>query len=200
MSCSAALAASSLSFKKQIVAGISLIRLLAALLMPLFYLCMEQGVWETFIFSLVFGAISLTDWLDGYLARKWHCETVMGAVLDTTADKVLGLAFLALLVYCDKVHIAVFLIFLTRDLLMDAIRMSALNQNIWIKSNLTGRIKVWFLQFSIGFLLWTGLPEPWGYWGAYALLGIALVLSVFSAFVYISDFLSQLSSSSVKKT
>lgn len=97
------------------------------------------------ILIIVAGFIALTDFFDGYLARKWHVTSKLGAKLDMIADKVLALGLLVLLVM--KNHLFFYV------LIFEAI-IALVNVYIFLKSKvanslLIGKLKTWFLFITI---------------------------------------------------
>ncbi len=112
--------------------------------------------WATIIFSLA----AITDWLDGYLARKWHIETVLGKFLDPLADKLIVMGALIMLIPLDRVPAwAVFLI-LAREMLVTGLRSIASSEGIVIAASPLGKYKTIFQMVAIVGLL---LHYPY-YW------------------------------------
>ena len=68
----------------------NLLSLLRILLIPLFVLLFYMPMqWTNWLCAAVFGLAGVTDWLDGYLARKWNQTTPFGAFIDPVADKLM---------------------------------------------------------------------------------------------------------------
>lgn len=97
--------------------------------------------------SLVFCIAALTDFADGYIARKYSLITTLGKFLDSIADKILVSSSLILLIidspsYTFTVITAVsVIIILSRDLIINAIRMLAASKNIIMAADMSGKIK-----------------------------------------------------------
>ncbi len=110
----------------------------------------EAGFWAAAIFS----AACVTDWLDGYLARKWELVTVMGKFLDPLADKLIVMAALIMLIPLDRVPAwAVFLI-IARETLVTGLRSVASSEGIVIAASNLGKYKTIFQMVAIiGLLL-----------------------------------------------
>jgi cardiolipin synthase len=85
------------------------------LLAPLFLLVAAH---HPFWLMLIFLIASVTDFLDGFLARRWSCETTWGAILDPLADKVLLCTALGILVGHHQLSLSLFLIVFIRDVLL----------------------------------------------------------------------------------
>jgi len=110
----------------------------------------ESCFWAALVFSLA----AITDWLDGYLARKWQVVTVLGKFLDPLADKLIVMAALIMLIPLDRVPAwAVFVIF-AREMLVTGLRSIASSEGIVIAASDLGKYKTIFQMISIiGLLL-----------------------------------------------
>lgn len=91
--------------------------------------------------------IALTDFLDGYLARKYNQVTLLGAVLDPISDKFLLYSTLVSLVYLKKINFYASIIFIGREFWIMGLREMALVKGFNLPVNKLGKIKT-FLQFS----------------------------------------------------
>lgn len=107
-----------------------------------------------FLAALIFSIASITDWLDGYLARKWEIVTVMGKFLDPLADKLIVMAALIMLIPLGRVPAwAVFLI-IARETLVTGLRSVASSEGIVISASDLGKYKTIFQMVAIiGLLL-----------------------------------------------
>ncbi len=120
-----------------------------ALVILLFFDSREAGLWA----AAVFGLASVTDWLDGYLARKWEIVTVLGKFLDPLADKLLVMAALIMLIPLGRVPAwAVFLI-LAREMVITGLRSIASSEGIVISASDLGKYKTIFQMTAIPGLL-----------------------------------------------
>jgi len=72
--------------------------------------------------TVLFVVAAVTDWLDGYLARKWNQTSAFGAFLDPVADKLLVAACLIVLVHDQRVHGLIALIIIGREITISALR------------------------------------------------------------------------------
>jgi CDP-diacylglycerol--glycerol-3-phosphate 3-phosphatidyltransferase len=108
------------------------------------------GFWA----ALVFSAAAITDWLDGWLARKWEVVTVLGKFLDPLADKLIVMAALIMLIPLGRVPAwAVFLI-LAREMVVTGLRSIASSEGIVIAASDLGKYKTIFQMVAIiGLLL-----------------------------------------------
>ncbi len=110
----------------------------------------ENCFWAAVIFSLA----SITDWLDGYLARKWGIVTVLGKFLDPLADKLIVMAALIMLIPLDRVPAWAVLVILSRELIVSGIRSIASTEGIVIAASNLGKYKTIFQMVAIiGLLL-----------------------------------------------
>ncbi|MCR5491382.1 MAG: CDP-diacylglycerol--glycerol-3-phosphate 3-phosphatidyltransferase [Bacilli bacterium] len=115
---------------------------------------------------VVFIVASTTDWLDGYLARKWHQVTDLGKFLDPIADKLLVNSSLIFLVFPfgfatgQTTFIPVFcvIVMIARDLVVDALRLVAAKKNEVIAANIFGKLKTVFQMVAIPFVFLNGWP------------------------------------------
>ncbi len=110
--------------------------------------------WAGFWAAAVFSAAAVTDWLDGWLARKWGVVTVLGKFLDPLADKLIVMAALIMLIPLGRVPAwAVFLI-LAREMVVTGLRSIASSEGIVIAASDLGKYKTIFQMVAIiGLLL-----------------------------------------------
>jgi CDP-diacylglycerol---glycerol-3-phosphate 3-phosphatidyltransferase len=91
--------------------------------------------------AIVFGIASITDFLDGYLARRSGQVTKFGIIMDPIADKFLVISALIVLLDQDLLRAWVVIIIIVREFLITALRVVALSKDIIIKAELGGKIK-----------------------------------------------------------
>jgi CDP-diacylglycerol--glycerol-3-phosphate 3-phosphatidyltransferase len=140
------------------------------------------------IAAVLFGLAAITDFVDGYLARRWHTESLLGAFLDTTADKVLVIGSLLGLVAIDRVSVWAALIIIVREIAVMGLRGIVAATGGMVKPSTWGKIKA-TAQFVAIFLAFIRLDEPWGpqYLDECAML-IAVVATVASFWGYVVAF------------
>ena len=109
----------------------------------------ESCFWATLVFSLA----AITDWLDGYLARKWQIVTVLGKFLDPFADKLIVMAALIMLIPLDRVPAWAVFVILAREMLVTGLRSIASSEGIVIAASDLGKYKTIFQMVSIVGLL-----------------------------------------------
>ncbi|MEJ2182788.1 MAG: CDP-diacylglycerol--glycerol-3-phosphate 3-phosphatidyltransferase [Nitrospirota bacterium] len=91
--------------------------------------------------AAVFGVASLTDFLDGYLARRSGDITTFGIIVDPIADKFLVIAALILLVDMGRLSVLVAVIIIVREFLVTGLRGVALAKDMVIKAEMGGKLK-----------------------------------------------------------
>jgi CDP-diacylglycerol---glycerol-3-phosphate 3-phosphatidyltransferase len=126
---------------------IAAIPLLAVLLMSP---SRPAGFWATVVFSLA----SVTDWLDGYLARRMGIVTIFGKFLDPIADKLIVMAALIMILPFGRVPAWMVLVILGREIIITGLRGIASSEGIVIQASDLGKFKTIFqLVAIIGLLL-----------------------------------------------
>lgn len=116
---------------------------------------------------IFFVLTSLTDWLDGYLARKYHITSTLGAFIDALIDKIfmLGIFFIMLtLNILPSWALFLVLIILGRELFVTGIRLVAATQNVVLAADREGKIKTVLQIVASGFLLlWYALVQDFSW-------------------------------------
>ena len=142
-----------------------------------------------FIATVAFVAAALTDWFDGWLARKLGQTSAFGAFLDPVADKFLICASLLILLQLDRVNALLALIIIGREIAISALRewMAHIGASRSVAVHMLGKLKTVAQMVAIPFLLYDGRllglidTRPWGTW----LLAVAAVLTVWSMVYYL---------------
>jgi len=110
----------------------------------------ETGFWA----AALFAAASVTDWLDGYLARRMGIVTVFGKFLDPIADKLIVMAALIMILPFGRVPAWMVLVILGREMIITGLRGIASTEGIVIPASNLGKFKTIFqLVAIIGLLL-----------------------------------------------
>jgi CDP-diacylglycerol--glycerol-3-phosphate 3-phosphatidyltransferase len=141
---------------------------------------------------MIFSIASITDFLDGYLARRSGQITTFGIIMDPLADKFLVISALIVLVDMERLSALVAIILIVREFLVTGLRVVALSKNIVIPAEIGGKLKTTAQITSILCLLLVGtifdnLPIDL-YDIGLGFVGIALVLSVTSGVQYTISF------------
>jgi CDP-diacylglycerol--glycerol-3-phosphate 3-phosphatidyltransferase len=146
------------------------------------------GVPKELVGAAIFGLASITDWLDGYLARRRRQVTWLGQMLDPIADKLLTSAAFISLVQLDLAPAWMVAIIIGRDFAITGLRSLAYNKGITIPASSLGKIKMVSQVVSILLLIlgWGPLPllAPVGY----VALWVVMLMSVISAADYYRRF------------
>lgn len=141
---------------------------------------------EHFVGAMIFIVASLTDWIDGYYARKHNLVTNMGKFLDPLADKLLvSAAFILLIELSDKVPAWIIIIIISREFAVTGLRLICAEQGEVVAANQLGKIKTWTQILAISLLLLNNVIfEMWNIPADVIMLWIALVFTVWSGIEY----------------
>ena len=157
------------------------------LLMAVFYLPLAEQT-QNLVAALMFIIFAMTDWFDGYLARKLNQTSAFGAFLDPVADKFLVCASLLVLVHLQRADVFAALIIIGREIAISALRewMAQIGASRSVAVHMIGKLKTTVQMTAIPFLLFNG--QLFGlidtrFWGN-ILLWLAVVLTVWSMVYY----------------
>jgi CDP-diacylglycerol--glycerol-3-phosphate 3-phosphatidyltransferase len=138
-----------------------------------------------YIAAWTFVAASITDFLDGFIARKKNIVTVFGSFLDPIADKFLVISALIMLQALDRLNVLVVLILVLREMYITALRLLAMEKGISVPVGTLGKWKTAAQMVGIPLLMANDIP-----WGInMPLLGmiaiyLASIFSLYSAVEY----------------
>lgn len=158
------------------------------LIVVMFYLPLPENV-RNLTAALLFIAFAITDWLDGFLARRLNQTSAFGAFLDPVADKVLVCASLLILVYLRRADVFVALIIIGREIAISALRewMAKIGASRSVAVHMLGKVKTTVQMAAIALLLYNGrllgLIDA-HFWGQ-ILIWIAALLAVWSMLHYL---------------
>lgn len=137
------------------------------------------------IAGVLFIIASLTDFLDGYIARKYNLVTDFGKLVDAIADKILVNSVLIILAAQGFIHPIIPVVVILRDSVVNSIKMLAASKGKVVAAIKSGKIKTACLMVGIVLTLFYNLPfEIWNISVGKVLLLIATVLSVTSGIQY----------------
>jgi len=154
-----------------------------------------SGVWA----AAIFGIAAVTDFIDGWLARKWGVVTILGKFLDPLADKLIVMVALIMLIPLDRVPAwAVFLI-LAREMVVTGLRSIASSEGIVIDASELGKYKTIYQMVAIpGLMLHYDFNWFFGLkWGIFQVnmhnfgiffFYIAFALTLYSGYDYLQKF------------
>ncbi|MFI5304531.1 MAG: CDP-diacylglycerol--glycerol-3-phosphate 3-phosphatidyltransferase [Nitrospiria bacterium] len=167
----------------------NILTLLRIALIPLFVIIYSNPTpLRSFIATITFLLAALTDFLDGYLARKRGEITQFGKLMDPIADKLLVISALLLLVYFQRIQVWMVIILIGREMAVTGLRAIASIEGIIIPADRWGKYKMGAQITALSLLLWnvTGRLN-FQFWGTLA-LWIALILSIFSGIQYFINY------------
>src|SRR6516225_1548561 len=150
---------------------------------PLVVACfwLERG-WAQWLSAILFVAACVTDWFDGYFARRYHQISRFGRFLDPIADKLLVAAVLVMLVQSGPLHgVNVFaaLIILAREILVSGLREFLAELRVGLPVSQLAKWKTTVQMVAIAFLLVGDAGAPWvtdiGLWLIWIAAGLTLV-------------------------
>lgn len=110
------------------------------------------------IAGVIFIIASLTDFLDGYLARKYNLVTDLGKMLDAIADKVLVNPILVILACNNFIHAIIPVIYITRDIIVDAVKMQAASKGHVVAAIKSGKLKTASMMIGICLVFFYNIP------------------------------------------
>lgn len=138
-----------------------------------------------------FVAAALTDWLDGVLARRWKVQSLFGAALDHTADKILVLSALmglAIVGVLTGVHLLLAAVILYREFFVSSLRESLAGKGVALPVSMIGKSKAALQMLALVLLL--GLPQLPVI--GLSVLWISAAVSLWSAWLYLRGTLQQI--------
>lgn len=167
-------------------------------LIPIFIVLLsipvDLGVWNIgdtdlpivhFVAGIIFLIASLTDWLDGYYARKYNLVTNMGKFLDPLADKLLVSAAFILTVELELAAAWIIILIISREFAVTGFRLVASGEGIVLAASNMGKLKTVFQISAVALLLFHNFPFSYiGIPVDTIVLYIALILTVWSGVDY----------------
>lgn len=139
------------------------------------------------IVGIIFVVASISDFFDGYFARKYNCCTDFGKMIDAIADKILIDSVLILLATIGFIHPVIAVVVMIRDVMVDSIKRYAASKGEVLGSIGLARVKTILFMVSISMILFYNLPfEFINLKIADIILVIATIISVVSGIEYYS--------------
>ncbi len=139
-----------LSFKQELLALPNLLTYFRIVLIPavVWFLWMGDRV-SGFVAVLLYGMAAITDFIDGYIARKQHLVTVVGKFLDPLADKLLVISLLLVLMIQRRVPMWLVMIIIAREITITALRALASSEGLIIAAKPLGKYKTAFQMLAL---------------------------------------------------
>ena len=162
-------------------------------------LLLFEGRETSFAATVIFSLAAITDWLDGYLARKWQVVTVLGKFLDPLADKLIVMAALIMLIPHGRVPAWAVFLLLAREIIITGLRSIASSEGIVIAASNLGKYKTILQMVAIVALLlhydyywFFGVRSEWLHVSMHRIglvyFYFALVLTLWSGVDYLAKF------------
>lgn len=162
-----------------------LIFLLAPIDLGMIQIGTEQLPMTHAVAALIFIIASMTDWIDGYYARKYGLVTNLGKFLDPLADKLLVSAALIALVQLDLAPAWMVIVIISREFAVTGLRLVLAGEGEVVAANMLGKIKTWTQIVAIAALLLHNLPfSLLSFPFADISLWIALIFTIWSGWDY----------------
>ena len=161
--------------------------ILRVILIPFFVVFMLfdiTGAADKWIALVIFCVASLTDMLDGKIARKYNLVTNFGKFMDPLADKLLVCTALICLTSMDRLNVLVVLVIIAREFIISGFRLVASDNGIVIAASYWGKFKT-VSQMALIIVLIMDLGGVWNIVGT-VLTWVALILTVVSLIDYIA--------------
>ena len=157
----------------------NILSLLRIIMIPIFYVGFFSDITNCSLFAaLIFIVASLTDWFDGFLARKWSLVTNFGKIMDPLADKLLVMTALVCLLTSFRIPAWAVIVILAREMAITGLRIIAASEGVVVAADMLGKFKTVFQMVAIILLLLNNFI------GIY-MLYIAIFFTILSGIDYI---------------
>lgn len=177
------------SWKKKAPLWITWSRIVLTL--PILILLNPYDLNKNLIAAALFVIASITDYFDGYYARKWNAVSNMGKFMDPIADKILVSGLLIFLLYLGRLDPWMVFIIITRDTFIGGIRSVAAADNIIIAAQSAGKIKTALQMIALPAVMIGDIPEffPHLQKTGLLILWVSVALSISSGIKYYLGYL-----------
>ena len=155
----------------------------------LFLLLASPGPFWSLVLAALFVLAAITDFADGFVARKYNMITTMGKFLDPLADKLIVNSAMILMIPIGRIDAWIVVIMIMRDLIVDGIRSIASSEGIYIQASILGKQKTLAQIFAV-----TALMIHYPFLGMDAhfvgtiVLYVAFLLTIYSGMDYFIKF------------
>jgi CDP-diacylglycerol--glycerol-3-phosphate 3-phosphatidyltransferase len=158
-----------------------------ALIVPVLICAQIGGARWSLVATALFVLAAMTDWLDGYLARRFHAQSALGQTLDTLADKLMVASVIIWLTSQNKVSFWLSIAVIARELIVSSMRVHASAQGASMPVNWWGKWKLFLQTIALFLLLISSVRSAWmiacerlGTWA----LVVSIALGLISAVMY----------------
>ena len=178
---------------------LTMLRIVLTVVFMLFLVWWENIWWTKVVALLVFSFAALSDFLDGMLAKKKNMITDFGKLMDPIADKILVLSAFAAFLQLGHINVWMFMIIISREILITSLRLFALNKGKVLSASRAGKHKtvsqmgVIFIvlvfivikEVRKAFYTWNPAWETLFHQGIYFLMLITVGLTLYSGLSYL---------------
>lgn len=178
---------------------LTMLRIALTFVFMFFLFC--HGLWAKILALLVFVFAAISDYFDGRIAQKKNLVTDFGKLMDPIADKILVLAAFAAFVQMQLVDAWMFMIIVSREILITSLRLFALNKGKVLSAAKAGKHKtvsqmaviflilgfVVFKEIMLTFFTWNPAWENFFRQGIYVLMLVTVALTLYSGLSYLWD-------------
>ncbi len=165
----------------------NILTLIRILMVPFLLIFMLVDSMQNFIIALIiFSIASFTDFLDGYIARKYNLITKLGKLIDPLADKILTISAFVALTYLNLINPWIVIAIISREFIVSGFRMVAASEGRVIAASYWGKLKTNFQMFTIIVILLSPYFDLINNYSISDILAwITLALTIISAVDYI---------------
>ncbi|WP_027089377.1 CDP-diacylglycerol--glycerol-3-phosphate 3-phosphatidyltransferase [Thomasclavelia saccharogumia] len=157
----------------------------AGINVPVYHVLQTDIALTNIIILIIFIIASITDYFDGQIARKNKLITTFGKFADPIADKLLINTIFLLLASDGTINIIIPIIMISRDTIVDAIKMSAASKQVVVAASKLGKLKTVSQMIALSFLLINNFPfSALNIDVATILAWVATIISVISGIDY----------------
>lgn len=154
------------------------------ILVPVFMAILLLG-WSKYLALAIFAAACLTDFLDGYIARKYKLVTDFGKFMDPLADKLLVTSAMLIFVQWGQLPSWLVMVVIAREFAVSGLRMVAASKGTVMAAGISGKFKTLATMVCIILLLTPLADKGTGFWGTNNICGIIILLTtVYSGVEY----------------
>jgi CDP-diacylglycerol--glycerol-3-phosphate 3-phosphatidyltransferase len=155
----------------------------------LFVLLSSPGEFWSLILAILFVIASITDFFDGYIARKYNLITTMGKFLDPIADKLIVNTAMILMIPIGRIPAWIVAITIIRDLIVDVIRSIASSEGNYIQASSIGKQKTLAQNIAVtALIIHYSILGLDAHFVGIIILYIALLLTIYSGVDYFIKF------------